>query len=128
MKKMLFICMVCAAVICAFSLSTVFAVDAPADGLKLAHTKNNVVFNHSTHTTTKCEVCHHKGGDNYKCSTAGCHDDFDKKSKSETSYYNTMHKGSKDRPSCVACHKDAAGADKDKKKMLTSCKKSACHP
>ncbi len=106
---------------------------APADGLKMQKTATKVViFNHSTHTSVKCGECHHPvdGKEDYRaCSTAGCHDNLDKKDKSVNSYYQAMHK-TKDVKfqSCVACHTKTAGADAAKKKELAGCAKSKCHP
>lgn len=131
MKK-LFTCLVAAAIVCAFALPNLYAVDAPADGIKMEKTSNPVVFNHSTHQAEDCEFCHHKsGGDlaNIKaCSSEGCHDAFDKKDKTEKNYYKAMHGKHKTIPTCVSCHREKAGKDKELKKKLTSCKGSVCHP
>ncbi len=131
MKK-LFVCVVAAAIICAFALPNLFAADAPADGLKMDKTKTPVVFNHSTHKAEDCEFCHHKSKDNpeniKKCSSEGCHDNFDKKAKGPENYYKAIHGAGKTIPTCLSCHKEKAGKDKDMKKKLTGCKKSACHP
>lgn len=129
MRKPLFIALV-AIIALAFALPLV-AADAPADGLKMSATKNNVVFNHSTHKSAKCVDCHHlvDGKENtQKCSTAGCHSTADADKKNPGSYYNVMHGKKAKLSTCISCHVEAAGADKDKKKMLTGCKKSSCHP
>lgn len=131
MKKFLTLGLVCFALVCFCALPALNAADAPADGLKLANTKKNVTFNHSTHKGEDCKACHHTWDGSSaikKCTDAGCHDSFDKKDKSEHGYYNAMHTKKGAHKSCVACHKDAAGKDKDKKKLLTGCSKSACHP
>lgn len=131
MKKSLFVSFLCAVVVCAFALSSVSASNAP-DGLKMAKTKKPVTFNHSTHKSAKCADCHHKsGGDESKikaCSAAGCHDNMNKKDKSDASYYKAMHGKGKTISSCVSCHKKTAGKDKAMKKKLAGCKKSVCHP
>ncbi|MFV0423654.1 cytochrome c3 family protein [Oleidesulfovibrio sp.] len=130
MRKSLFAVMVLA-LVAAFSLP-VIAADAPADGLKMEQTKMPVIFNHSAHADYKCVDCHHlvDGKESFaKCSTAGCHDNFDKKDKSVHSYYKIMHdRKAADVPTCISCHNEVAGKDKDKKKELTGCKKSKCHP
>ncbi len=106
---------------------------APADGLKMEKSgKKVVVFNHSTHKDHKCVECHHpvNGKEDYRaCGTAGCHDNIDIKDKSEHSYNLAFHmvKDAKHQ-SCMSCHKTVAGNDKDKKKELTGCAKSKCHP
>ncbi|NJB68209.1 hypothetical protein GGQ74_001882 [Desulfobaculum xiamenense] len=132
MKKILSLCVVCFAVACFCALPVLNAADAPADGLKMAKTAKAVVFNHGTHKDAKCQDCHHKwdgASAIKKCSDAGCHDNFDKKAKDASSYYQAMHaKKVKAADSCISCHLKAAGSDKDKKKQLTGCKKSACHP
>ncbi|MBG0778110.1 MAG: cytochrome c3 family protein [Desulfovibrionaceae bacterium] len=131
MKKTLFMSLICAAIVCAFGLATLYAADAPADGLKMEATKNPVVFNHSAHKKYDCKECHHTwdgAGAIQKCSDKGCHDNMDKKDKSVHAYYKAMH-GKGKLSTCVSCHKDVAKAmDKDAKKALTSCKKSKCHP
>jgi len=131
MKKILSLGLVCAALVCFCALPVLNAADAPADGLKMANTGKPVTFNHSTHASVDCKACHHKwdgAGAVKKCSTAGCHDKFDKKDKSVNSYYQAIHnKKPQGTQSCLSCHKDAAGSDKDKKKALTACKGSACH-
>ncbi len=140
MKKSLFICFVCSALVCAFALPNLLAVDAPADGLKMDHfkaEKNNMVvtFNHATHASIACESCHHMWDGSsavQSCADGGCHDVMDKKDKSAHSYYKAIHdrKGG-DVGSCISCHSEEAKkkkGDRDYKKMMTSCKGSACHP
>ena len=105
---------------------------APADGLKMDKTKQNVIFNHSTHKASPCVDCHHavNGKEDYrKCSTAGCHDNMDRKDKSVNAYYRVMHnKADTKFSTCVSCHLQAAEKAPDKKKDLTACKQSKCHP
>lgn len=106
---------------------------APADGLKMEATgKKVVVFNHSTHKEQTCVACHHpvQGKEEFrKCATAGCHDNMDRKDKSERGYYQAMHgKDGKVTKSCVACHTEIVAAKPDLKKDLTACKGSKCHP
>ncbi len=132
MKKTLLVCMLTAALVCAYALPNLIAADAPADGLKMDKTPKPVVFNHSTHKDDKCTDCHHSAEDAAnpkKCSSAGCHDVMGKEDKSEKSYYQAMHKMTATKvKSCLACHKEKAGADVEKKKALTACAKSKCHP
>ncbi|MCL1888976.1 MAG: cytochrome c3 family protein [Desulfovibrionaceae bacterium] len=108
--------------------------EAPADGLKLSLLKKEVVFNHSTHDKDMaCVDCHHpvedKEEDYRPCSTSGCHDNLDPKDKSVNSLYQAFHKakGTKFK-TCVSCHIEKAGSDKDLKKELAGCKNSKCHP
>ncbi|GFM32468.1 cytochrome c3 family protein [Desulfovibrio subterraneus] len=129
MRKPLFIALV-AVLALAFALPLI-AADAPADGLKMEATKNPVIFNHSTHKSAKCVDCHHlvDGKENYKkCSDAGCHSAAAADKKNAGSYYKIVHDKKAKMPTCISCHADAAGADKEKKKALTGCKKSSCHP
>ena len=107
--------------------------DVPPDGLKLDKTKQPVVFNHSTHKTDmKCGDCHHvvEGKENYgKCGNAGCHDSMDRKDKSVKGYYRAMHEKSGTKfVTCQSCHLQVAEKFPDKKKELTACKQSKCHP
>lgn len=106
---------------------------APADGLKMEATgKKVVVFNHTTHKDVTCVQCHHPvdGKEDFrKCNTSGCHDNMDRKDKSERGYYQAMHGKTSDKiKSCVACHTEVAAAKPDLKKELTACKGSKCHP
>lgn len=103
----------------------------PADGLKMAKTKMEVTFNHSTHKEIKCADCHHPvdGKADFKpCASAGCHDVFDKKDKSEKSYYKVMHGKNLKYATCVSCHSDYVKTKPEMKKELTGCKGSKCHP
>jgi len=130
MKRIVFASLVCAALVLAVALPSLFAVDAPADGIKLAYFAKVVTFNHTTHKAQDCKVCHHTwdgAAAIQKCSVAGCHDSMDKKDKTEKSLYNCIH-GKGAHPTCLDCHKQTAGADKDKKSALTGCKGSKCHP
>lgn len=90
-----------------------------------------VPFAHDKHAELQCQKCHHVWdgqSEMQRCSTAGCHDVFDSKDKSVNSFYNIVHgRGSAEVASCVGCHKEAAGADKEKRKQLTGCKGSGCH-
>lgn len=118
----------------AFALTALARPAVPADGLKMELTKKSVTFDHSVHEKAgiDCSQCHHKvkGEEHYeKCSTAGCHDNLDQKDKSVNSYYQAMHKFKDNQhASCVSCHREKAGDDKDKKKAMTACAKSSCHP
>lgn len=104
----------------------------PTEPLKMALTKKTVMFDHSEHKDVPCGACHHQvaGKENYqKCSTAGCHDVLGQKDKSVNSYYRIAHdRKLKDIKSCLSCHFEVAEAKPDKKKELTSCVGSACHP
>ncbi len=107
--------------------------EVPADGFKMNKGgKKEVIFNHSTHKTQTCVECHHPvdGKEDFRsCTTAGCHDNIDPKDKSINSYYQMIHKKKDSQhQTCVGCHEKTAGDDKDKKKELTACAKSKCHP
>jgi len=133
MKKTLWVSLLCSALVLAFALPAVYAVDAPADGTKLVYfPKKEVVFNHSTHKSVDCKICHHtwdgaaKIG---KCNDAGCHDNMDSKAKDIKALYMAFHtKEIKAKDSCYSCHVKIAGDDAAKKKELAGCAKSKCHP
>ena len=60
-----------------------------------------MTFNHSTHKTVECVVCHHPvdGKESYaKCATAGCHDNL-KDKKGTNSLYYVVHAKEKGRRS-----------------------------
>ena len=132
MKKLLILgicCMVAALALPALASQP----EAPADGFKMNKGgKKEVVFNHSTHKAMACGDCHHpvEGKEDYRsCTTAGCHDKIDAKDKSINSYYQMIHKKKDTKfQTCMSCHEKTAGDDKEKKKELTACAKSKCHP
>lgn len=105
---------------------------APEGPLKMALTGKPVMFDHAVHSARTCADCHHavNGEENYqKCSTAGCHDIIDQKDRTVNSYYRVMH----DRKitqfsSCLSCHFEVVTDLPDRKKDLTSCVGSLCHP
>ncbi|MDR0466704.1 MAG: cytochrome c3 family protein [Deltaproteobacteria bacterium] len=106
--------------------------DAPADGIKMARTRQAVIFNHSTHQKgMKCGDCHHpvNGKEDYgKCAGPGCHDSMDRKDKSAKGYYHAMHaKSGAKFATCASCHAREAEKYPDKKKELTACRQSKCH-
>ncbi len=87
-------------------------------------------FDHATHTSVDCAVCHHEvnGAENFaKCSTAGCHDAMGSKEKGVNSYYRIIH-DRKLENSCLGCHVKTAKAKPELRKALTGCKGSSCHP
>ncbi len=103
---------------------------APEGPLKMALTKNAVTFDHKDHASVDCGVCHHpvNGAETYeKCSTAGCHDALGAKEKGVNSYYRIAH-DRKLENSCLGCHSKVVKTEKDKRKALTGCKGSSCHP
>ncbi|MCG8529738.1 MAG: cytochrome c3 family protein [Desulfovibrionales bacterium] len=98
-----------------------------------------VVFNHSSHEGIECSTCHHKWDDGTKKATFGasstkvtkaprscasCHTGTDAAETSNwRSYFRAMHKKGV-RPSCLSCHVEEFGDDKE----MTGCYESACHP
>lgn len=123
----------CAALLLAVALPSLYAVDSPSDPIEMAYLPSKtVMFPHTPHKDFECQKCHHKWdgkSDIVACASSGCHDSFDKKDRSEKSLYNMIHgKGSDTQMSCLACHKEQAGKDKDKRKKMLSCMGSACHP
>lgn len=104
----------------------------PAEPLKMALTKKPVMFDHTQHKDLQCGACHHQvnGKETYqKCATAGCHDLLGQKEKSVNSYFRIAHERKVTNiQSCMSCHLEVAAAKPDKKKELTSCVGSSCHP
>lgn len=130
MKRLLLPMAMSAALVLLFALPNFAAQNGP-DNVQLKYfPKKTVVFNHSSHGKD-CKVCHHKWDGAAKiqsCAVAGCHDNVTDK-KLKTGLYQAIHnKKAKNPLSCLACHKKKAGKDKAKKKMLTGCSKSKCHP
>jgi ribosomal protein L34E len=132
MKRLLMLaifCMTAALVLPAIAAQP----EVPADGIKMNKSgKKEVTFNHSTHTTVACGDCHHPvdGKEDFRpCATAGCHDITGTADKSIQSYNLALHKKKDNKhPTCVSCHEQLAGDDKEKKKELAGCAKSKCHP
>lgn len=106
----------------------------PSDVIKMELTsKGPVLFNHATHSALECGACHHmvQGEETYQtCSTTGCHDLLgQRENKSMQSYYRITHeRKTEEINSCFKCHYEVAAANPDRKKELTSCVGSACHP
>jgi hypothetical protein len=134
MKKWL-VLMASVALLCLTALPAISA-DAP-DNLTMDHytgEANNLVvtFNHSAHADYECSECHHKwdgSGDPQPCSDSGCHDVMDKKDKTVNSYYKVLHDmRPKELSTCVSCHREVAGDDREKKRELAGCRGSVCHP
>jgi hypothetical protein len=121
MRKLVIVTLTCAALVLAFVLPSLHAVDAPADmqiqvpaGGKA--TKAPVAFSHAKHKATECTKCHHKwdgktAGADMKCSSKGCHDNMVSKKAGENSYYNAYH-DMKAETSCLGCHKAMKKAGK----------------
>lgn len=70
-----------------------------------------VVFNHSTHKSVKCVLCHHeldaRGGRYEPCTAKGCHDIPGARARSPLSAFMAFHDPDSDR-SCYGCHKREA--------------------
>lgn len=133
MKKSLLVCLTAAALVLAFALPSIYAVEAPEDGIVLDHTDDpkgyTTTFNHTTHASVDCTTCHHMEGDQQyaSCVAEGCHDAADK--KADMSWYKVVHdRKAGAKPTCVSCHLETAGDDIELKKQLTGCMGSACHP
>jgi len=131
MKKSLFVALVCAALVGAFVLPNLYAVDVPDDmllkapaGVKMK--KAPVPFSHKgAHKGIECTKCHHTWDGKSpikKCTDAGCHDIAKAKGKDRKSikyFYTAYHK------LCMkGCHKELKKAGK--KTGPTSC--NGCHP
>lgn len=106
------------------------APQAPDKPVEIQGTKKSVMFPHSAHAKNECNECHHpvEGVDHYeKCATAGCHDDLS--GKQPPALYAVMHnkKGLKFQ-TCQFCHVKVVADNPDRKKELTGCKGSKCHP
>ena len=126
MKKSMFMTLLCALLVCAFAVPSLYAVDAPGDmmlkapaGAKMK--KAPVAFSHGGgHKDIDCTVCHHTwdGKSAVKsCAAEGCHTDM-KDKKGPASFYKAFH-DKKSKASCVGCHKI-------EKKGPKKC--AECHP
>ncbi len=90
--------------------------------------KRFVTFNHNTHESVDCEICHHvadsEGSVYVSCAVDGCHNVMGTKDKSVHSYYQAIHKKGTEK-SCVGCHTMAIAENPDLKDSLNGCK--SCH-
>lgn len=104
------------------------------DNFKAETGNLKVNFNHSSHTDYACIECHHQwdpgcGEPPRPCSYSGCHDVMDQREKSRSSYYKIIHDmRPKEFSTCVSCHRENAGDDREKKKEFAGCRGSVCHP
>ncbi|WP_029897356.1 cytochrome c3 family protein [Desulfohalovibrio reitneri] len=125
MRKLLFVCLTCAAVLGLFALPAVYAVDAPEDMMVTVpegaeKTQAPVGFSHKRpgHAEYDCQTCHHTWdgqGEIKSCSAEGCHTDM-KARKGGGSFYAAFH-DRKNEASCVGCHsKEGKGP-----KICTEC-------
>ena len=121
MRKPLFVVFMYAALVLAFSLPSLWAVDAPKGDFVVkmeggTPTKPPVKFPHEKHKAMDCKACHHKldaNAKDYKCSSKGCHDSTDPTDKtSPKSFYMAFHKGDSAH-SCMSCHKKAKAEGKN---------------
>ena len=66
-----------------------------------------VTFNHNTHQTVKCRVCHHikdaQGKRFVKCTQEGCHDLKGSRQRDPMSAFMAYHARGTDK-SCYGCH------------------------
>ncbi len=105
----------------------------PTGPLEMNLTKKPVIFDHAQHSKLECGACHHQvaGKENYqKCATAGCHDVLNPKDKTSRCYYRIAHNRKVADPyhTCLSCHAEVVKQLPDKKKAMTSCVGSSCHP
>ena len=102
-----------------------------AQPMKIQHTaseKRHVTLSHSAHQQYDCIFCHHKPvNDNafVSCAVQGCHDNLDRKDKSEHGYYQAIHKRDSEK-SCVGCHRKLAQSSEAFKEKFRGC--TPCHP
>lgn len=116
MKKSILIVLASAALIMTFILPNLHAVEAPGEIILktpegVQATQSPVAFSHEAHSELECADCHHKldeNPDNYGCTSAGCHDDFESK-RGDHSAYAAFH-NFRSEHSCLGCHRAKAKA------------------
>jgi hypothetical protein len=132
MKRSLLTALACAALVCVVGLPALMAQDAPTAETIMEYFPDKVVtFKHSTHQDVECTQCHHMwdgDGPIQKCSDDGCHNSFDRKDKSVSSLYQIIHSKGETVSSCLSCHREEAGDDRDKMREMAGCRGSVCHP
>jgi hypothetical protein len=106
--------------------------DIPPDDHLMQRTENPVVFPHTPHGRIDCAVCHHTVLDDgsidlRSCAVSGCHDNFDRRDRTSKSYYNILHGRNLEHPTCISCHIEVAGDDRERRRELTACRNSVCH-
>ena len=113
--KRLILCALAVAGLCIPALATdptpeqKAQIEKPMTMNNTGNEKKQVIFTHSAHAKTDC---------------AFCHDNMDKKDKSEHSYYFTMH-NKKSEKSCMGCHQKAVAENPDLKEKFKGC--NPCH-
>ena len=103
-------------------------IDQPLQMQHTAKEKRHVVFSHTAHQQLDCVFCHHKPVAEKtfaSCTAQGCHDNFDRKDKSEHSYYQAIHKRDSEK-SCAGCHRKLAKSSEAFKEKFRGC--TPCHP
>ena len=141
MKKMLLVWGIAAAVagVPVIAMESQAASDAVTPEMKAliaqpmqmdhtANTKRHVTLSHTAHQQIDCVFCHHKPVDGnafVSCTVSGCHDNFDRKDKSEHSYYQAIHRRNSEK-SCRGCHKKMSQTSEALKEKFRGC--SPCHP
>ena len=104
---------------------------APDKPLEFKGAKKTVLFNHATHQKVDCVVCHHMVADKatfQPCGSAGCHDDLTSKKGSKSLYAVVHTRQGLKQETCMACHLKVVAEQPDRKKELTGCARSLCHP
>jgi hypothetical protein len=128
----------------------------PPDGpIKLELTERPVFYDHSVHTSQRCEtchtvvsrhfppmatavpqtceVCHHQvdGAPPPTVYCSECHTELLRTNKTVNSYFRIIHGRSftvEGRVSCLSCHMEVIKTRPEKRQELTACSGSSCHP
>ena len=131
--KRLILCALAVAGLCIPALATdptpeqKAQIEKPMTMNNTGNEKKQVIFTHSAHAKTDCAFCHHKAVESniyVGCAAKACHDNMDKKDKSEHGYYFTMH-NKKSEKSCMGCHQKAVAENPDLKEKFKGC--NPCH-
>lgn len=119
MKKMVLVALASLALLTTLILPNLHAVEAPGEIIlktpeDVQATQSPVKFSHEVHSKVKCTDCHHKldeNPENYGCTTAGCHDDWQSK-RGDHSTYAAFH-NFRSEHSCLGCHRIKAKAGEE---------------
>ena len=115
----------------ALALSAAAAPIPPDHSLELWGSRKSVMFPHMPHANNACDACHHpvEGRENFDaCGSVGCHDDLTAKQGVKSLHAVTHSKKKLAHTTCMACHSETVARQPERKRELTDCARSKCHP
>jgi len=131
MKKSMILSLTVVALVLAFVLPNLYAVDVPGDDYMIpkpegVEIKNkSLPFSHSKHGEYECTECHHTwdgAGEIQACTAAGCHDLYVAATPDDRKDIKFWEKAFHDQ--CIGCHRDLRKEQKPTGPVACT----GCHP